>query len=61
MKISIKAARVNAELTQAEAAKKLGVSLSALASWERGSHKPTWRHVEAMAELYGWPVDGLRL
>ena len=61
MKISIKAARVNAELTQIEAARKLGVCLSALASWERGEHHPAWRHVEAMAALYGCSTEDFRL
>ena len=39
-KISIAAARVNANLTQAEAAKKLGIANNTLIKWEKGEEVP---------------------
>ena len=36
MKITLKSARVNANLTQLEAAKRLGVTRETLSNWETG-------------------------
>lgn len=46
MKVSLKAARVNANLTQIEAAKKLNVTKDTIANWEnycRGRSVAHWR------------------
>ena len=60
-KITIKAARVNAGLSQSEAAKKSGVGLRALQRIERGQVIPRWDAVEKLARLYGWPTDLLNI
>lgn len=36
MQISLKAARVNREITQAELAEKMGVSTAQISQWEKG-------------------------
>lgn len=36
MKVTLKAARINAGYTQSEAAKKLQVSKDSISNWERG-------------------------
>ncbi len=57
MKIKLKALRVNAEMTQDEAAKAMGVRRETIQSWE--SHK-TFPNVAAMSklcELYSCTMD----
>ncbi len=56
-KISLRAARINAGLTQKEAAKALGVSNSTLHSWENGVTMPNAEQVKAICELYKVPYD----
>lgn len=55
--ISLKAARVNANLTQEEAAKKLGINKATLQNYETGSTSPTMDMVEKIAETYNFPKD----
>lgn len=56
-KLSWKAARVNAKLTIAEAAKAVGVSPSTIKSWESGRTFPKQPKIELLCELYGVPYD----
>lgn len=58
-KISIKAARVNAELSQSEAAKKLNVSRDTLSNWESGKTSPSIDKLDDIARVYGIPYDYL--
>lgn len=58
-KITLKAARVNAGMTQTEAAKRIGVSISTLKNWESGSTFPKQPQIEAMCEIYGISYDAL--
>lgn len=58
-KITLKAARVNAGMTQAEASKKIGVSVSTLKNWEAGITFPKQPQIEAMCEIYGISYDVL--
>lgn len=51
--MTLKAARVNANLTQKEAAKKLNISADTLASYEKGRSYPDVRIVKAIEKLYG--------
>lgn len=60
MKITIKAARVNAGLTLREAAKALGISDCTLSSYENGKTAPKWKMLERMAELYHAPIECLK-
>lgn len=51
-KISIKAARVNAGLTQRQAAKRLGIAYQTLSKYESGVSVPRLDMLEKMAKLY---------
>lgn len=59
MPITLKAARVNAGLTQKEAAKRLGISRGTLASYEMYKTKPDIEMAKRIAALYGIPVDSI--
>ena len=59
IKISLKAARVNAGLTQKEAAAALSVSNKTLGSWEAGASMPNVKAVTAICALYGIEYDNL--
>lgn len=59
MKITLKAARVNAGFTQKEAAEKLGVSNNTLCSWEKGTSMPNIQQVLKLCELYKVDLDNL--
>lgn len=57
--ITLKAARVNAGLTQSEVAEKLNISAGTLKNWERGKTFPKQPQIEALCELYGVTYDNL--
>lgn len=61
MKISIEAARVNAEMRIQDAAKALGVATSTLSGYENGKVIPRHDMVERMSALYNIPIDNLRV
>ena len=50
--ITLKAARINAELTQKEAAKRLGVSNKTVCNWEKGKTFPDADMINSICELY---------
>ena len=56
-KITLKAARVNAGLTQSEAAKKLGISQRQLLTWEKHPDIVKTRYLPKIAEVYRYPQD----
>ena len=58
-KITIRAARVNAGLSQKEAADRLGVSNKTLGNWENGITFPPVDKIPEICELYGWSYDDL--
>lgn len=58
-KISIKAARVNAGLSQKNAANALNVSNKTLSNWEAGKTFPKANQVEELCVLYGVAYDDL--
>ena len=57
LKISLAAARVNACMTQEEAAKSINVSKRTIVNWEKGKVKPTLASLKALAELYRMPIE----
>lgn len=59
-KISIKAARVNAGLTQEEAARRLGINPDTLARYEKTSGKLSLEMLKKLADLYKIPTDFLK-
>lgn len=56
-KITLKAARVNAGLTQQEAAKKLGISYQTLSRYEGESGNVRQEMLKKMSELYKIPIE----
>lgn len=56
MKITLKAARVNAGLTQLEVAKKLRKNKQTIVNWEMGRSLPDVANFTALCSLYG--ADG---
>lgn len=60
MKVSFKAARVNAKVTQTDAAKYLGVAQSTLQRWENDGSVPI-QAVVKMCDLYGCTIDDFDL
>lgn len=56
-KITLEAARVNAMMTQKEAAKKLGVHFQTLAKYENDSSNIPFSLLENASELYGIPLS----
>lgn len=56
-RISMKAARVNANLSQDEAAKSLGISKSTLQKYEAGTTIPDILMARKMEEVYAFPID----
>lgn len=59
MAIKLKAARVNAGLTQVEASKELGISKGTLASYEMYKTKPDIDMAKKIASLYNTSVDNI--
>lgn len=61
MQISLKAARVNANLTQKEAAKAIGVDATTIFKWENGRTAPRFHQFKALCALYGVDMDCISL
>ena len=59
MAITMKAARVNANLTQKEAAKALNIHKNTLLNYERGRSIPKVDMARKMAALYGLAVSDI--
>ena len=59
MAISMKAARVNAGLTQTEAAAALHISKGTLAGYESGKNIPKVNVAQQIAELYKLSADDI--
>ena len=59
VKISMKAARVNAGLSQKAVADRLGVSNKTIGNWENGITYPPADKIPEICELYGLSYDNL--
>ncbi|MBQ7429250.1 MAG: helix-turn-helix transcriptional regulator [Butyrivibrio sp.] len=57
--MTLKASRVNKNLTLEQASKKLGVSKDTLSNWERGKTFPSVIQVKKIEELYGVSYNDL--
>ena len=53
---SLAALRADAGMTQVELARRVGVSQSQIADWERGAHVPSARSIERLAVALGVPA-----
>lgn len=58
-RMTLKAARINKGMTQAEAAKALGVSVDTLGNYERGKSYPDVRVLRKIEEVYEVEYDSL--
>lgn len=58
-KISLKAARVNANLSQREAAELLRISRATLQNYESGITVPDWDKVAEIERVYNYPADNI--
>lgn len=59
LKISLRAARINAELKQREVADILNVEKSTVSSWERGLSQPKIEQAQLLSQIYKIPLDNL--
>lgn len=57
MRMNLRAARVNKNLSQAQAAKLLGISVETLSRFERGITFPNVPIITKMEEVYGLSYD----
>jgi DNA-binding XRE family transcriptional regulator len=60
MPISIKAARVNAGLTQIEVAERINKTKNTISSYEAYTTAPDINTAQALAELFGVSVDDIK-
>jgi len=58
---NIRAARINAGLSQSQLADLLHYNHSAISSWELNYRRPSYEAVSAMAEIFGCTVDEIIL
>ena len=57
--ISLAAARVNAEMTQEEVAKALGVSKQTVVNWEKSRTEIDHSQAKKLSELYNMPLNNI--
>ena len=55
--VTLKAARVNADLTQKELAERLNVTVDTVINWESGKSEPRMGQLKQISELSGIPMD----
>lgn len=61
LRISLAAARVNAELTQEQVAEKMGITKGTIINWEKGRIIPKIPEMEMLSKIYDIPVDNIFL
>ena len=59
MAITLKAARVNKNMQQQDAASVLGITVDTLRNWENGKTFPNVPQIKKIEELYGVPYSDL--
>ena len=59
MQVTLKAARVNAGITQEKAAEMIGISRSLIQNWERGKSFPDAMHLKKIETAYGVSYDDI--
>ncbi len=60
-KLTLKAARVNAGLSQEKASELLHINRTTLWHWERGTRKPSFANMKLMSSLYDCPIELISL
>lgn len=61
LRISLKAARVNAELTQDEAARIMHKTKQTIVNWESGATDIKYNDLIALCELYHMPLEYIKM
>ena len=59
--VTLKAARVNAGLTQDEVAKRVHKTKQTIVNWETGVTEIKYRDLVALSELYCMPIEHMKL
>ena len=59
--ITLAAARINAGMTQEDAAKAIGVSKWSIINWEKGRVSPKYSQMVKLCEVYKMPLDAIFL
>lgn len=59
LQLNLKGARANKNLTQAEAAKLIGVTKDTIGNWERGESAPSVKYISKITETYEINYDEL--
>ena len=59
IRISLKAARINADLTIIEAAKEIGIGKDTLIKWEKTPDRVDTRYQKLISKAYGFPIDNI--
>ena len=60
-KITLKAARVNAELTLDDVAERIGKSKQSIENWENGKTPIKYSDLLKLSELYEMPIQYIRV
>lgn len=60
LQITLKAARINAGLTQMDVVNRTGISRSTLHRWENGKGAPKLNDLRTLCELYQVPMDCIK-
>ena len=61
MQITLKAARVNANLTQKEVAERLGVAEKSISNWENGTHEIKLNALDGLCRIYNVDIGDIIL
>lgn len=61
MQITLKAARINANLTQKQAAEYLGVAEKSISNWENGTHNIKINALDSLCRLYKVDIGDIAL
>ena len=59
MQVTLKAARMNVNLTQMEAAKQIGVTVDTIGNWERAKSFPNALQIRKIEKVYHVKYDDL--
>lgn len=59
LEISLAAARVNANMTQEDAAKAINVTVQTIRNWEGGIKEPKISQARALSDIYKIPLENI--
>lgn len=60
-KFTLKGARYNANLTQCQAASRIGISVPTLSRYESGKQSPKLKTLQKICEVYGITIEKVTL